>query len=139
MILRGSDSPLAVVSGTASVRPRPRVSSLLIAVGVLFALLGTSFDLFGIRGAAGFGWQQQGGVTIGVLLVVLGGLLRVDAIAILGAALFGAAALADVYGLLGSTGFGLKQRVAVAVGVLLVLIGIWLRKRKRQQRLESTS
>ena len=125
--------------GAGNARPRPRVSSLIIAVGVLFAVLGTSFDLFGVEGAAGFGWKQQGGVAIGVLLVVLGGLLRVDAIAIAGAVLFGAAALADVYGLLGSPGFGSKQRFAVAVGVFLVLIGIWLRKRKRQQRLASAS
>jgi hypothetical protein len=121
--------------GVGRVRPRPRVSSLIIAVGVLFAVLGASFDLLGIEGAAGFGWQQQGGMAVGVLLVILGGLLRVDAIAIAGALLFGAAALADVYGTLGSPGIGLKQQFFVAAGVSLILAGIWLRRRKRQQRL----
>jgi len=115
------------------------VSSLIIAVGVLFAVLGVSFDLFGMKGAAGFGWKQQGGVVVGVLLVVLGALLRADVLAIGGAVLFGAAALADVYGTLGSPGVGWKQRLAVAAGVLLILMGIWLRKRKRQQRLVSAS
>jgi hypothetical protein len=114
-------------------RPRPRVSSLIIVVGVVFAVLGTSFDLFGVKGAAGFGWQQQGGVAAGVLLVILGGLLRVDALAIGGALLFGAAVLADVYGTLGSPGIGLKQQLLVAAGVLLIFAGVWLRRRKKHK------
>jgi hypothetical protein len=111
------------------------VSSLIIIIGLLLAVLGASADLFGMHGAAGFGWKQQAGVIVGALLVVLGALLRVDALAVGGLILFAVAALADVYGTIGAPGMGWRQRVAIIVGLVLVLGGLRLRHRRPPQRL----
>jgi hypothetical protein len=126
---------LYIEGGTGRTRPRPHLSSLLIAAGLLLALVGASVDLLGIEGHAGFGWKQQAGLVVGTLLVALGALLRVDALAIGGALLFGVAALADVYGTVGTPGVGWRQRAAILAGLVVVLVGFYARERRLSRRL----
>ena len=121
--------------GAGHVRPRPSLSALLIAAGLVLVILGASADLFGIQGSAGFGWKQQASLLAGALAVILGALLRVDALMLGGSVLVAVAVLADVYGTIGSPGIGWRQRAAIVAGLVLVQAALFLRKRHGLPRL----
>jgi hypothetical protein len=124
--------------GAGVIRPRLSFGSLLIIVGLLLTAVGASVDELGLHGSGGFGWKQQGGLLIGMVVLVLGALLRVDILAIVGAILVGAAALADVFGPVGSPGVGWKQGALILAGLLVLAAGIFMRRRRAVQSLPPT-
>lgn len=116
------------------VRPRLSWASLFISAGLLLTALGAAADEFGVHGSAGFGWKQQGSLLVGALVVVIGALLRVELLAIAGAVLVGLAALADVFGPVGSPGVGWKQAATIFTGLAFLSAGLLTRKRRSPQR-----
>ena len=118
----------------AQFRPQPTLASLLIAAGLLLTLFGAAIDQFGVQTSVGFGAKQQAGLLIGVLIITLGALLRVDVLLTAGSILFVVAALADFVGELGTPGLGWQQGSAILVGLASFLIGLLLWGRKSPRR-----
>ena len=109
----------------------PTLSSASVALlaGVLLALIGLLADEFDHRGSHGFGQYQVIAVVAGALFVMIGALLRANALAVVGVILFGLGALADAFGRVGTPGIGWRQQMTIAVGLLLLCLGLYLRKR----------
>jgi uncharacterized membrane protein len=51
------------------------IAVMMLVIGIVLALVSLLADPIGI-GSAGFGWKQITGVVIGVVLAVIGGVLR---------------------------------------------------------------
>ena len=45
---------------------------VILAVGVLLALVSLFADVLGVGGEPGFGWKQTAGLVVGVALVAIG-------------------------------------------------------------------
>jgi len=116
-----------LVEPNGAPRSRLSVASLLIAGGILVAAVGATADEWGVQGSSGFGWKQQSALAVGGLLVVLGGLLRADVVAVVGTVLFGLGALADLFGTFGSPGMGWRQMLLIFAGLVSMCWGLLLR------------
>jgi hypothetical protein len=112
-------------------RPRMSLASLLILAGFLVGIVGIAGDYLGIRGFNCFGWYPQACVSVGGLILVLGAIFRVDALALMGGLVLGLLIFSELFGLNGSGGMGWKQQLAVVMGGGMLLIGVWLRRMKR--------
>jgi len=121
---------LKVMGGIDSSRRRLSLGSMLIVGGLVIGMLGVAGDYLGIRGARGFGLYQQFGVAVGALFILVGALLRVDAVGVVGMVVFALAACADLLGLAGTAGIGWKQQSAIVAGSVLIVAGIVLRRRR---------
>lgn len=130
--------PYKTQSITASDRSRLSFAFLLFFVGIFVVILGAWGDCFGIHDSSGFGWYQRTGIAIGGFVLLLGAMFRVEAMAVIGAVVFGLAALSDVFGLGDSAGIGWKQQLLIVIGLALALTGLWLRRRIRSLSREST-
>lgn len=76
------------------------------------------------HGWSGFGIYQVSGVIVGIACCIAGLTLRVAPAVVLGSIIFVAATLADLLGLHGSPGFGLKQQVLLFIGAGLLCVGV---------------
>lgn len=103
--------------------PRNGWAILLMAAGAVLAVSGVLADQVGVRGASGFGGYQVVGVIAGALSVLIGAVLRSDAVGAAGLVVLVLAASADLLHFGGQAGFGWKQRAAVVLGLLLVFAG----------------
>lgn len=112
-------------------RPRTTTGTLIVIAGLTFGMFGVFGHRFGIAWTAGLGPRQQAGIVAGVLLIMLGALLRVDAVAVVGMVVFGLAACADLIGLGGFGGSNVGQQLFIAVGLMLTCIGLALRWRAK--------
>ena len=112
------------------VRSRLSIASMLVFAGMLLVALGITVDHVGYHGTAGFGWKQAVSLVLGVFFVVLGALLHADLVAILGTVVFIVAVSADVYGTMGSPGFGWRQIAVTLAGVVLIALGLYRRKKR---------
>jgi hypothetical protein len=124
---------------TGLIGGRRSSASLLTAVGLLLLAFGAFVDELGIHTSIGFGLKQQTSLLIGALVVILGGLLRIDVLTVAGVILFGLAALADVFREIGSPGVGWQQGMAIVAGVAFLLAGLLLRRRRTPRRLSLES
>jgi hypothetical protein len=109
--------------------------ALMVMAGVLVGGLAIAADYTGLQGESGFGNYQRAGVALGALLVIVGGLVRVDVLVLVGTLLFALALLSDVLKLKYQPGLGVKQQVVLGCAALLVTAGVFLRRR-RAHRLE---
>lgn len=109
--------------------PSERLSfgTVFVLAGILLMLLGGFGDMFHLRTHKGFGLYQQFGVAIGLFMIVLAALLRVDVFAIIGLAVLGLASGGDIIVVTSSAGLGWKQQLALALGGAVTGIGLWLR------------
>jgi hypothetical protein len=112
------------------VRSRLSIASMLVFAGLLLVALGIAVDQVGYHGSEGFGWKQTSSLVLGVFFVVLGALLHADLLAILGTVVFLVAVSADVYGPLGSPGFGWRQIAVILAGAVLIALGLYRRKQR---------
>lgn len=110
--------------------PSGRLSfgSVFIVAGIMLMLLGGFGDMFRLHTHKGFGAYQQFGAAIGLFLIVLAALLRVDVFAIIGLAVFALASGGDIIVVTSSAGLGWKQQLALVLGALVLGIGVWLRR-----------
>lgn len=104
------------------------MASILIGIGIFFGLSGIAADYIGIPRGSGFGWLRLLALGTGALFVLVGALIRVDAIGIIGAVLFGLTACVSLFGLTQVSGIGWKQQLAMTVGLLLIVTGLLLRR-----------
>ncbi|MCG3128932.1 MAG: hypothetical protein CHACPFDD_03828 [Phycisphaerae bacterium] len=111
---------------------------LSVAAGALLGALGIAADQLRGRDLDHVGWLQILGLCGGALLASIGALLRVDVVALGGAALFALSGLADVLGLSLSAGIGWKQWSAVVIGAALVLAGVGPTLVRRRGMADST-
>lgn len=109
---------------------------LLIIVGAYLGAGNLLGDWIGLTGADGFGRTQVIGLIVGIAAVALGGVFRIDLLALGGAVVFGMALIGDLAGLRGSQGFGWKQQVGLGVAVALIAAG-WIGRRQAAKRLTS--
>lgn len=107
---------------------RASMASLLIGIGIFFGVLGVAADYIAIPTGNGFGWLRLLGLGVGALFVLVGTLIRVDAIGIAGAILFGLTACVSLFGLTQVSGLGWKQQLAMTIGLMLILTGLLLRR-----------
>ena len=96
--------------------------------GVAICLVAALGDFLHIAGNAGFGWQQRTGILIGIILVLLAAILRIDILGIAGAILLCLSALADVIHVGQSAGFGWKQEGCMFAAIAVISIGLYLRR-----------
>lgn len=119
-------------------RQRGKLSTGMIVLGIALAGAGAFARPMGLTATAGFGGYQQVGVAIGMFLVVLGAMFRVDTVAIFGTVLFGLAASVDLVGLGNGEGLAQGQQIAVATGLFLTGLGVgtrrWAQVRARRER-----
>ncbi len=104
-------------------RARVTWHALVSLAGFVLCVVGLAGDWLVPGGHAGFGWHQQMGAVTGVLLILVGLLLRADVIALAGAFLLGAALCSDWFGLTRGPGIGWKQQYMAGAGVLCLLFG----------------
>ena len=71
-------------SGTLSHRRGLNGAAVLIAVGLFTALLSVFADQFEFGRSEGFGWKQLAGLWIGVMLVVVGAVMRIATALVIG-------------------------------------------------------
>ncbi len=100
------------------------LSTIILITGLLLVSVGVFADYFGHQGSAGFGAYQVAAIVLGGLVVVLGALLRIDLFVIPGLVLSALGALADVFGHVGTPGFGWRQQIAVIAGLVLVSVAL---------------
>ena len=100
------------------------LSTIILIMGALLVSVGVFADDFGHQGSDGFGPYQVAAVVLGCLVVVLGALLRIDLLVVPGVVLAALGALADVFGRVGTPGFGWRQQIAVVAGVILVAVAL---------------
>ncbi len=106
-----------------------RISTVFLMAGLGVGLLAAFGDLVAITPTQGFGLLQQFGVLVGCFVIVLGALLRIDAVALAGTTLAAVAAVMDLVGPSGNEGIGPKQRLALAGALALLVIGLAIRSR----------
>ena len=116
-------------------RSRLSIGSLLLFTGVALVVLGISVDQLGYHGSSGFGWRQMISLALGVFCVAIGALLHADLLAIAGSIVFGAAAAADLFGTMGSPGFGWRQTSVVLLGFMLIMTGLYRRRRRLKREI----
>lgn len=114
-------------SGDPAAR-REWVARLCMLAGVAICAVAALGDFLNIAGHSGFGWQQRSGILIGIMLVILAALLRIDVFAIAGAFLLALSALADVIHVGQSAGFGWKQEGCIIVGIAVLAVALYLRR-----------
>jgi membrane protein implicated in regulation of membrane protease activity len=107
---------------------RASMASILIMVGIFFGIVGMASDYIGISRGSGFGWLRLLGLLVGVLFVLVGALIRVDAIGVAGSIILGLTACVSLFGLSQVSGIGWKQQLAMTVGLLLILTGVLLKR-----------
>jgi hypothetical protein len=122
------------------VDPRQRLSLawLLAILGMVLGTIGALADDLTVSTHAGFGWWQVAGCGFGMLMILLGGLLRVDLVAMGGLLLFAASASADWFGPR-SPGVGYKQVLVLGIsGICLAAAAIeYARARHGERRAAS--
>ena len=126
-----ADSTPAREAAAGTGRTRVAMRACLVTAGIFLMMVGALGDHLGIHGTPGFGWHQQLGVLLGALLLVCGGLLRIDLVAVIGAMIVALSAGADWLGLGNNDGFGWKQEGAVLSGFMLALVGLALERWER--------
>lgn len=97
---------------------------LLTLVGFMIVGLGALGDHLGIHGSRGFGWYQLLILGLGLLLMILGALTRVEIMAVMGTLIAGLTACSDLLRLSGAPGVGWKQQTALVLGLVLAAVGI---------------
>jgi len=100
---------------------RLRLPTLVGLVGLVLMLVGLLGDFLVSERHAGFGWRQQSGVLLAVVVILMGLLLRVDLLALAGGFLLAASVSADWFGLTSGAGIGWKQQTLIAAGALLLV------------------
>ena len=123
----------ALAPGSEERNARPSVWTIIALLGVALGVLGAFGDLILPNFHAGFGWYQRCGVVVGVLLGLLGVLMRIDVLALGGAGLFIVSLGADWLGLRHSPGVGWKQQLVLALAVVCMLLAL-LRRRVKAGR-----
>jgi hypothetical protein len=113
-------------------RSRLGPALILVAAGLVVAVVSLVSDFAGVGTHAGFGWKQIAILIIGALMVMIGALLRIDVIGLLGTAAALLALGADLLGVSGSAGFGWKQTVGLAAGFMLIGLGAIIRRLRRK-------
>lgn len=116
-------------------RARQHGVFLLLLFGLSLGILGVLADHLGISGNTGFGLYQVLGVIIGAVCVLTGTMLRVHALSLSGAVLFAVSLCADLVGIGGTPGMGIKQLTVIFVAIVLIAIGITLHYRFRRPSL----
>jgi len=49
---------------------------IVLVVGIILVLAAETADLTGLSGRPGFGWRQMVGTALGVIVAIIGGILR---------------------------------------------------------------
>lgn len=120
---------LGAGSGPSRPRSRPSAGTLLILAGVLLALVGAVAGRLPFGGSAGFGMVQQIGGIVGVVLVLLGAVLRVDLVVVVGTVVIGLAVIGDFLG--GAGGASIAKMLLSVGGLALGFAGLGLRRMRR--------
>jgi len=110
-------------------RPRLKVSGLLVLFGLLMGFIALGADYLGISGQTGFGWYQRLGLLIGMALVVMGSLFRVDVMCVVGVVLLILSLTADFLHVGMSPGIGRRQQFAMGLAVATLVAGLLLSRR----------
>lgn len=108
------------------------VSAVMLFAGAVLMILGAFADGLVYWGeiSQGIGWLQRSGLAVGVLLLLTGTLMRVDAITLAGIATFALAATADLLGAVRNPGIGWRQMVLLVIGLALASAGSAFRARR---------
>lgn len=130
---------LACAQDAASPRVTVRIDgsfALLVAhIGLALGVLGAFSDWFLVDSKAGFGFQQQIGIALGVISFTLGVMMRIDLFVVAGMLIFTVAAGADLVN--GNPGFGWRQEMVMKAGlgiVALSLVAHFFEQRIRKAR-----
>lgn len=115
----------ALAAGPQARSARPRLRGTVLLAGAVLLFVGLLGDWLVPDGRAGFGWHQRTGLLLGVVVSLLGLLVRVNFLTLLGAYLAGAALLADWTGLTRGPGIGWKQQLLLAAGGAVLAAVAW--------------
>ena len=125
----------AAASPRVTIRTDGSFALLAAHIGLALGVLGAFSDWFLVNSGAGFGFQQQLGIALGVISFTLGVMLRIDLFVIAGMLIFTVAAGADLID--GKPGFGWRQEMIMKGGlgiVALSLIAHFFEQRIRKAR-----
>jgi hypothetical protein len=116
--------------------PRDRrsgMAAVIIVLGALVASISLFADALAFGGGVGFGWQQQAGLVVAGVLLLLGAVLRAPTVLIIGAFAGVLDVLADWLAFGSAPGFGRQQVVGTIFGGLLILFGVVLAKTRKRR------
>jgi hypothetical protein len=124
--LRCADRWSLESSLNVALKPRPGVAGLLALAGAVFVTVGLLGDYLAPGAQEGFGLHQSLGALAGLMLVLIGILLRAQVIALGGLLLLAVAVSADWFGVSRGAGIGWKQLAMIEIGAAgLLLAGIY--------------
>jgi hypothetical protein len=119
-------------------RKRLGLHVLIGVTGIILGFVGLFADVVVPQAAPGFGIYQKSGVALGLVVIFLGSLLRVDVLALIGVfALVGAASI-DHFGIVRKWGIGWEQQVLLVVAVACVAIGVFGQVMRRRQEADAS-
>ena len=120
-------------------RPHARESELnhaaiLTSVGVVVVLLSALADYLGFGSAGEFGWKQNSGIVLAIILMSIAAVMRVPTILVIGLLTGVITALADWTEFGSSPGFGIRQMLGVLLGIVLIALGCVVGRKQDHSR-----
>ncbi len=108
-------------------------AAVIIVVGAMITLMSLLADVLQFGSNAGFGRQQRHGVTICLILLVLGAIARARTLFTIGLAGTILSLLADQFAFGNAEGFGRQQILGSLLGIAMILSGFWWVKRSERR------
>ncbi len=105
---------------------RSAQAAVLLVVGGLILFISLLADVLQFGGSQGFGIQQQVGVLLGAIMLLLGAVTRTPTLLVIGVISAGLAFLADWLAFGSSGGFGWQQAGGSVTGAALMAFGMYL-------------
>lgn len=102
-------------------------ATVCMMLGAFLGLAAILADEVVLRPEGGFGFWQQSGVALGLFVVALGGLLRLDSVSLTGLLMFALSLSVDLLGPMGGFSGGRYQRLAGLTGAVLLALSMLIR------------
>ena len=116
----------ADVEEIARTRPQPSLnySAILISVGLVVLILSACADWLAFGDSSGFGWKQDTGVLLAVVLILIASIVRISTLMVIGLLTAMLTILADLFQFGHDKGFGSHQIIGVVLGLVMIVAGI---------------
>ncbi len=113
-------------------RRRSGFAAMVITFGVMVTLVSVLADPLQLGEGEEFGWQQQAGLIVAGVSILLGAVMRAQTLLVFGVFLGALDILADWLHLGSEPGFGIQQISATVAGLGIVAAGVFVARARQQ-------
>lgn len=103
---------------------RSEFGTVLIGVGLFVFAVSALADILQFGTSEGFGWQQDIGLALAVMLTLTGSLFGVLMLVVIGIFIGSVTLLADFLAFGSNPGFGIQQMIGSAIGAVILAVGV---------------